>query len=108
MSGAAERERARSFVVLGFLESDALEAVDSTLRSESARCGGWSAASMTIECAFRRKGACGRGWREDGGELAVAAVSTQTSDRVARRELSPVTTRGHAILFERDVHARRR
>lgn len=78
MSGAAERERERSFVVLGFLESDALEAAESTLLSESARLGGWSAASMTVVLAFRRKRACGRGWRGDGRELAVAAVSTQT------------------------------
>ena len=52
MSGAAERERERCFVVLGFLESDVLEAADSTLRSESARWGGWSAASMTVVCAL--------------------------------------------------------
>jgi hypothetical protein len=37
VSAAAERERERCFVVLGFLESDALEAAESTLRSESAR-----------------------------------------------------------------------
>jgi len=97
VSAAAERERERSFVVLGFLESDALEAAESTLRIESARWGGWSAASMTVECAFRCKRACGRGWKENGGELAVAAASTPTPDRVARWEPSPVTTAGHAF-----------
>lgn len=52
---------------------------------------------MTVVCAFRRKRACGQEWKEDGGEVAVAAASTLDSDRVARRELSPVTTTGHAI-----------
>jgi len=75
VSAAAERERERCFVVLGFLESDALEAAESTLRSESVRWGGWSTASMTVVCAFRRKRACGRRRKED-GELAVAAAST--------------------------------
>ena len=99
VSAAAERERERSFVVLGFLESDALEAAESTLRIESARLGGWSAASMTVVCAFRCKRACGQGWKENGGELAVAAASTPTPDRVARWEPSPVTTAGHAFPF---------
>lgn len=61
VSGAAERERERSFVALGFLESDALEAAESKLLSESARWGGWSAASMTVVRVFKRKRACGRG-----------------------------------------------
>lgn len=52
---------------------------------------------MTVVCAFRRKGACGRGWQEDGQELAVAGFNAD-ADRVARRQLSPVTARGHAIL----------
>jgi len=99
VSGASERERVRTFVVLGFLESDAVETADSMLRSEFARWGGWSAASMTVVCAVRRKGACGRGGgKRTSGELAVAAASTDAdADRVARRELSPVTTAGHAI-----------
>ena len=76
MSAATERERGRSFDVLGFLASDTLEAVESTLWSESRRWGSWSAASMTVVCAFRRKGACGRGRKAEEGELAVAAAST--------------------------------
>jgi len=97
VSAAAERERERS-LVLGFLASDALEAAESTLRIESARLGGWSAASMTVVCTFRCKRACGQGWKENGGELAVAAASTPTLDRVARWEPSPVTTAGHAVF----------
>jgi hypothetical protein len=38
------------------------------------------------------------GRKVEDGELAVAAASTLDADRVARRELSPVTTTGHAIL----------
>ena len=98
VSGAAERERERSFVVLGFRESDALEAAESTLRIESARLGGWSATSMTDVCTFRCKRACGRGWKENGGELAVAAASTPTQIVLPDGNASQVTTAGHASL----------
>lgn len=97
VSAAAERERERGFVVLGFLVSDTLEAADSTLRSESARWGGWSAASMTVVCAFRRKRACGRGWREDGRGVGCCGGFNTDADRVAREAgIVTVTTAGHA------------
>ena len=99
MSVATELERGRSFDVLGFLASDALEAVDSTLRSESLRWGTSSAASMTVVCAFRRKGACGRGWKAEGGELAVAAASTlDAGGSCCQTGTVTCHATGHAIL----------
>ena len=96
VSAAAERERERSFVVLGFLESDALEAAESTLRSESARWSGWSAASMTVVGTFRCERACGRGWKANGRGVGCCGSFNTHADRVARRARH-VTTAGHAF-----------
>ena len=108
ISGAAERERERYFVVLGFLESDAVEAVDPTLRSESARWGGWSAASMTVVCALRRKCACGRG--VEGGGRGVGCCGSFNTRRGSCCQTGTVTCHDsrsrHPSIH--DVHPRRR
>ena len=97
VSVVAERECERSFVVLGFLESDVLEVAESMLRSESAHWSGWSAPSMTVVCTFRCECVCGRGRKACGWGVGCWG-SLNTRGSCYKADLSLVTTAGHAFL----------